>query len=188
MTTRYKFRHYGANPDGRDVLLWASNGLSSLLPRSGEVILKGGADDLAIRSDMLWTPNALTDEGEIDILDVYFDAQAVRAALYLRLYTDSGLAEADTLTTAVGEESAGGYGAITVTRGTDWSAPSAAGGTSTVTKTFNATATWSALNSMVLATVATGDAGLLIAWVDLSATRSLVSGDSLDVDMTVTLE
>ena len=189
MTTRYKFRHYGANPGGPgDILLWASDGRGSLFPRSGEAILKGGADDLAIRSDMLWTPNALTDEGEIDLLDVYYKAQAVRASLYFRLYTDSSLAEADTLATAVGEESAGGYGAITVTRGTDWSAPSAAGGTSTVTKTFNATATWSTLNSLILATVATGDAGLVIAWVDLSTPRSLVINDSLDVDMTVTLE
>ncbi len=189
--TQYKFRHYGQNPDtemGGEVLLWASNGRDSIFPRAGELILKGGEADLEIVKDALWTPNALADEGEVDILDVYFDAQAVRANLYFRLYTDSSLAETDTLATAVGEETAGGYGAITIARGTDWTVPTAGGGTNTPTKTFNATATWSGLNSMILATVATGTSGLLIAWVDLSTTRSLVNGDSLDTDLTVTLE
>jgi hypothetical protein len=92
------------------------------------------------------------------------------------------------MTDLVGEETAGGYARIQVDRGTDWSAPTAGGGTSTGTKTFNATATWSALNSMVVGTDVSGTAGLHIAWVDLSATRSLVNGDSLDVDLTVTLE
>ena len=186
--TKYKFRHYGKNPDGADTLLWASDGIGNIFPRVGEEILKGSLLDLEIRNDQLWTGNALVDEGEVDILDVYFDAQAVRASLFFRLYTDAGLAEADTLATAVGEESGSGYGAITITRGTDWSAPTAGGGTTTVTKTFNATGTWSALNSLILATVATGTAGLLIAFVNLSATRSLVNGDSLDTDLTVTME
>ena len=189
--TKYAFRHYGQNPDpdsDGEVLLWASNGRDSIFPRANELIVKGSELDLEVANSQLWTPNALADEGEVDILDVYFDAQAVRAALYFRLYTDATLAETDTLALAVGEESAGGYGAITVTRGTDWTVPTAGGGTSTGTKTFNATATWSALNSMILATVATGTAGLLVAWVNLSATRSLVNGDSMDVDMTVTME
>lgn len=189
--TSYKFRHYGKNPDPTadgDVLLWASNGRDSIFPRTDELIVKGGADDLAIRNDGLWTPNALANEGEEDILDVYFDTQAVRTSLYLRLYTDAALAETDTLATATGEESGSGYGAITCTRGTDWTAPDHSTGTVLSTKTFNATGTWSALNSMILATVGTGTSGLLIAWVDLSATRSLVNGDSLDVDLTVTLE
>jgi hypothetical protein len=189
--TQYKFRHYGKNPDPQgdgDVLLWASNGRDNIFPNAGELIVKGGATDLEVKHSQLWTPNALANEGEEDMLDVYFDAQAVRASLWFRLYTDSSLAETDTLATAVGEESAGGYAAEQVDRGTDWSAPDHSSGTSTGTKTFNATGTWSALNSMILATVATGTAGLLIAWVDLSTTRSLVNGDSLDTDLTVTLE
>jgi len=187
--TKYRFRHYGKNPQGDgDVLLWASDGRDSIFPRSDELIVKGGADDLAIANGSLWTPNALANEGEEDILDVYFDAQAVRTSLYFRLYGDSGIAEADTLATITGEESLGGYGPITVTRGTDWSAPDHSTGTSTGVKTFNATASWSAMNSLVLATVGTGTAGLHIAWVVLSTTRTLVDGDSLDVDITVTLE
>ena len=190
--TQYKFRHYGQNPDterGGKVLLWASDGADSIFPT--DPVMQGSPLDTEVMRSQLWTPNALADEGEIDMLDVYFEAQAVRANLYLRLYTDSGIAEADTLATITGEESAGGYGAITVARGTDWTTPTAAGGTTTPatgSHTFNATATWSALNSMVLATVATGPAGLHIAWVNLSATRSLVSGDSLDTDLTVSLE
>lgn len=191
--TKYKFRHYGKNPDlevGGDILLWASDERSNIFP--SEPIVKGSALELEVMRSQLWTPNALADEGEVDILDVYFDAQAVRALLYFRLYNGSSIGETDTLTTiqaiGSGEEAAGGYGAITVTRGTDWSAPDHSTGTTTVAKTFNATATWSALNALVLATVATGTSGLHIAWVNLSTTRSLVDGDSLDVDLTATLE
>ncbi len=193
--TSYKFRHYGKNPDlevGGDILLWASDGRDSIFPRAGELIIKGGAADLEVKHSQLWTPNALANAGEVDILSVYFKAQAVRASLYFRLYNGTGIAETDTLALieaiGSGEESAGGYGAITVTRGTDWSAPAHDTGTTTVTKTFNATATWSALNSLVLATVGTGTSGLHVAWVDLSTPRSLVDGDSLDQDITVTLE
>jgi len=189
--TKYKFRHYGKNPDPQgdgDVLLWASNGRDSIFPNAGELIVKGSEIDLEVKNSQLWTGNALANEGEEDILDVYFDVQAVRTSLYFRLYTDAAITETDTLATVTGEESGTGYGAITITRGTDWTAPTHGGGTSTGTKTFNATGTWAALNSMVLATVGTGTAGLLIAWVDLSATRSLVNGDSLDTDLTVTLE
>jgi hypothetical protein len=173
-------------------LLWASDGLNSIFPRAGELIIKGGAADLAIMHSQLWTSNDLANEGEVDILDVYFDAQAVRASLWFRLYNGTGIAEADTLTTiqaiGSGEESAGGYAAEEVIRGTDWSAPAHDTGTTSVTKTFNATATWAELNSLVLATVATGTAGLHIAWVVLSTPRSLVDGDSLDTDLTATLE
>jgi hypothetical protein len=196
--TSYKFRHYGKNPDPQgdgDVLLWASNGRDSIFPTAGELIIKGSETDLEVKHSQLWTPNALADEGEIDILDVYFEDQAVRATLYLRLYNSATTAEADTLTTieaiGSGEESAGGYGNIAVARGTDWTAPTAPGGTTTPatgSHTFNATATWAAVQSMVLATVATGAAGLHIAWVNLSASRSLVNGDSLDTDLTVSLE
>ena len=189
--TNYRFRHYGANPDperSEDVLLWASDGKSSILARTNELIERGSALEHEVMQSQLWTPNTVADEGEKDFLDVYFKATAVRTSLYFRLYADSGIVEADTLATITGEESGSGYGAITVTRGTDWGTASAATGITTVTKQFAATGSWSGLNSLVLATVGTGTSGLHIAWAPLSTTRTLVNLDTMDVDMNVTAE
>lgn len=188
-STKYKFRHYGKNPDhevGGDILLWASDGKADISP--SEPVVRGGAVDLEIMHSQLWTPNALADEGEIDIYDVYFYTQALRDPLYFSLHDDGAIADADTMATILAEVTEGGYARIAVARGTDWSAPSAADGTTSVTKTFNATATWTDAQAMVLGTALTGTAGLHVAWVNLSTTRSLVAGDALNVDITAELE
>ncbi len=184
-STQFRFRHYRPDEAGDDFLIWASE--FGEIPL-GEVPM-GGGDDLAIIRKQLWTANALADEGEGDILDVYFNNQAVRASLFLRLYDDTPV-ETDTLATLVNEVAEGGYGAITVTRDTDWTEPALDAGdmqTSMSQKTFNATATWDPAVSMVLATVATGTSGLHIAWVVLSTTRNLTNGDSMNVDLDVKL-
>lgn len=179
--TAYKFRQY--NKDGK--LLWVA-GL-------GEVdhhdIYKGSKTDVEILNDAQWQLNTLADEGEGDILSVYFDSGTVRTNLYGRLYNDTPL-ETDTLALLTGEVSGTGYGAVTFAAGTDWSAPSLDAGdmkTTSTTKTFTATGTWTAATYLVVATVSTGTAGLLIAYVALSATRTLVNGDTLDVDLAVKL-
>ena len=188
--TQYKFRHYRPDPEGRgQSLIWAQNadGISEEF-NLGEFI-KGSPAELDIRKSQLWTPNNLADEGEGDILDVYFNDQAVRASLFLRLYNDTPI-ETDTLATLVSETSGTGYGAITVTRDTDWTEPSLdTGDMQTVMsqKTFTATGTWTDATYMIVATVGTGTAGLLIAYVALSTTRQLENGDTLDVDLTVKL-
>jgi hypothetical protein len=131
----------------------------------------------------------LADEGEIDILDVYFDDVAVRSSLFGRLYNDTPV-ETDTLATLVNEVSGTGYGAVTFARGTDWSDPaldSGDGMTSSTVKTFSASGTWTAATVLVLATVASGTSGLHLAWVALSATRTLTNGDSLDTSLDVKL-
>ncbi len=182
--TRARFRHYR-----RGDLLWAS-GMGEPGGETFEPGLKrGGFADLALQRHQLFHSNALADEGEGDILDVYFNNQAVRASLFLRLYDDTGV-ETDTLATILNEVAESGYAAITVTRDTDWTEPALdAGDMQTVMtqKTFNATGTWDPAVSMIVATVGTGTSGLLIAFVALSATRNLVSGDSLDVDLTIKL-
>lgn len=189
--TKYKFRHYRPDPEGRgDSLIWASDG-----PRRSEEfavgeILKGSPRDLEIIRSQLWSPNALVDEGEGDMLDVYFGTQAVRATLYLRLYSDGGIVDTDTLATLTNEVTGTGYNGVAVTRGTDWSAPALDAGdmlTTTSTKTFSATGTWTAADELVLATVQSGTAGLFLAWVALSTTRTLTSGDSLDTTLGVKL-
>lgn len=183
--TAHKFRHYRPDEAGRSSLIWA--------PGYGEIpvgeILEGSPADLDVRRSQLWTPNTLADEGENDILDVYFNDQAVRASLFLRLYNDTPI-ETDTLATLVSETSGSGYGPITVTRDTDWTEPALDGGdgqTTMTQKTFTATGAWTDATYMILATVGTGTAGLHIAFVALSATRTLQNGDTLNVDLDVKL-
>lgn len=186
--TKEKFRHYRPTEDGRELLLWASNGKGSIVPRAGEEIFKGTRQELELIRDQRWTPNDLADEGEKDILDVYFDVQAVRATLYGRLYNDTP-SETDTLASLLNEQAGSGYAAIAITRGTDWTAPALDAGdmqTDMTTKTFTATGAWTAVTYFVLATTS-GAGGLLIAYSALSATRTLASGESLNVDLSVKL-
>jgi hypothetical protein len=186
--TKYKFRHYRLGEDGERYLAWASDDKNFEEFKLGE-ILKGSRQDLEIQRSQLWTPNALADEGEIDFLDVYVEDQAVRASTFFRLYNDTP-AETDTLTTLVNEVSGTGYAGITVTRGTDWSAPaldSGDGMSTSVVKTYTAGGTWTAATQLVWATVASGTSGLFLAWAALSATRTLVNTDTLDVTLGVKL-
>lgn len=181
--TAYKYRHWTVDPEtGLRVLDWASG-----LDLNGAEVVKGSKLELEVIEAQDFILNALANEGEEDILDVYFDAQAVRTSLYFRLYNDTP-AETDTLATLVSETSGTGYGAQTVTRGTDWSAPDHSTGTVTGTKTFTATGTWTDATQLILATVASGTSGLLISYAALSQTRTLGNGDTLDVTQTVTLE
>lgn len=184
--TAYKFRHWKIDPEtGLQTLDWAS-GLDESVQGLG--IVKGSDDELAVVDAQEFTLNALANEGEEDMLDVYFDAQAVRTTLYFRLYNDTP-AETDTLATLTGEVTGTGYTGVAVTRGTDWSAPDHSTGTATGTKTFTGgSGGWSAATQLVLATVQTGTAGLHIAWAALSQSRTLAENDTLDVTMTVTLE
>lgn len=189
--TQLKIRHYRPDPEtGVPMLLWAQDGEYGSVDFEGDGIYQGSAEDLAVIRNQLWTPNALVDEGEIDILDVYFEDQAVRTSLFFRLYADGAIADTDTLATLTNETSGSGYAGITVTRGTDWSAPALDAGdgqTTSVTKTFTATGTWTNAAELVLATVASGTAGLFIGFAALSTTRQLENLDTLDVTLAVKL-
>ena len=189
--TKYKFRHYRPGEDGISRLLWASDGPEgSIYARKGEEIVKGSRMDLEVTQDQLWSPNALMDEGEDDMLDVYFGAQAVRANTYFRLFADGAIAETDTLALLTNEVTGTGYAGIAVARGTDWTGPTLDTGdmqVDSVTKSFTAGGAWTAADELVLATVVSGTAGLALAWVALSATRTLTNGDQLDVSLNVKL-
>lgn len=187
--THWKFRHYGS--DGN--LLWAS-GLDDMEGNEGnplakQRIHKGSLADLDVINDQGWNENTLADEGEGDILDVYFDAQAVRTNLYGRLWNDTPV-ETDTMALLTGEVSGTGYGSVTFARGTDWGAPALDSGdmmTTSTTKTFTAGGAWSAATYITLDTVGSGTTGLLILYVALSATRTLANTETLDVSFTVKL-
>lgn len=184
--TQYRFRHYRAGH-----LLWASDGPDNAGQEfAPDLFHKNGEGDLWVRDNQLWTPNTLADEGEKDILDVYFDDVAVRTSLFLRLYNDTPV-ETDTLATLVNEVSGTGYTGITVTRGTDWTDPALDSGdmrTVMSTKTFTAGGAWTAATYCILATVQTGTAGLLIAYMALSTTRTLANTDTLDIDLAIKLQ
>jgi len=188
--TQYKFRHYRPDPDGQgDVLVWASNGIDDLYNSDGEhgQIFRGSKQENEVINDALWTPNALADEGEVDILNVYFDVQAVRTNFYLGL-TTAAPGEASTLATISEHAASNGYARKVVARGSAWTAPTAGAGTTSSTVTWTATGTWTTVTDLFLTTVITGTAEEFIAWAALSASRSLLNLDTLDADMTVSLE
>jgi hypothetical protein len=180
--TLWRFAHH-RTVDGERCLIWG-NGI-------GEVLIPVASPGYAVAlADRNWQPNALADEGEDDILQVYFRARSKRTTLYGRLYNDTP-AETDTLTTLTGEVTGTGYAAVSWTVGdTDFGAPSLDGGdfkTTSTTETFTAGGAWSAATQLVLATVASGTSGLFIAWSALSATRTLALNDTLDVSVAIKL-
>lgn len=185
--TVYQFAHH-RTVDGERCLVWG-NGI-------GEVLIPVDSPEyVEALMDRAWQHNALADEGESDILDTYFRALAKKTNLYGRLYNGSPT-ETSTLASGVGTEVTGtGYAAVTWAIGnTDFPtfAKTGGGGTdwkvTTTTKTFTAGAGgWTAANNLILASVASGTAGLHIAWSALSATRTLAASDTLDVSMAIEL-
>jgi len=184
--TRYKFRHYRNDEDGLRKLIWASDGPG----RSEELdVLRGSEFELEVVNSQLWTPNALADEGEVAMLEAYFGTGNGPASLFFRLWTAT-LDDTSTEATA-GENTGTGYpgAAVEMTKDTSWTAPAHAAGTTSDTGTFTAGASdWDACTDLMLATTGTGTGGLHIAYAALSATRTLLDTDTLDVDMTVSLE
>jgi hypothetical protein len=180
MGTAYRFAHYHTI-DGVRCLVWG-NGI-------GDVELEAGSP-LAVEAlaDRPWQSNALADEGEQDMLDVYFRTQAKRTNLYGRLYNDTPV-ETDTLATLTGEVIGTGYAALTwPVSNTGFPTLALDAGDFKVTsstQTFTAGGAWSAASTLVLATVATGTAGLHVAWSALSSTRTLAISDTLDVSVSV---
>ena len=61
------------------------------------------------------TRNALADEGEEDMLDVYFRAATAPTTFYVRLYNDTP-AETDALSNLLNEASGNGYSAQEIER------------------------------------------------------------------------
>jgi hypothetical protein len=187
--TVYQFAHH-RTVDGERCLIWG-NGI-------GEVLVPIASPEyIEALNDRSWQHNALADEGENDILDTYFRALAKKTTLYGRLYNDTPV-ETDTLATLTGEVTGTGYApntqcawtigntdfptfAKTGGGGTDWKVTSSV-------KTFTAGAGgWTVATNLVLASVATGTAGLHIAWSALSASRTLAASDTLDVSIAVEL-
>lgn len=175
--TEWKFRHERAGQ-----LIWASS--------IGEVDLEvGSVEYLEALGDQLWTPNALADEGEEIILDVFFRGASAPASLYIGLVAGSP-AETTTLATMT-EVTGTGYARGALARNTtDWPTLALDSGDFQVVSTgevFTAGGTWTGATNSFLTGAASGTSGDFIAYAPLGATRTLINGDTLTVTTRVKL-
>lgn len=178
--TQWQFQHRTA--DGR--VLWMS-GL-------GELDLEvGSVEHLEALGDQAWIDNALADEGEQQMLDVYLRAGTAPTNFYIALYNDTPV-DTDTMATITGEPSGNGYARQLVERSsTGW--PTLAldsGDYRAVSSTETFTASGGSIGPVTyaaLVTVSSGTAGLHIAYAALSTSRTLANGESLDVTKRIKL-
>lgn len=127
--------------------------------------------------------NLVTTPGKTDIIDKYLKGSGYTAAWYLILKGAGSIAAADTLASHAGwTEStpyAGNRPAIT------WGTTSAGSNTATaVAISINATATVAGAGCC---TVNTGTSGVLYNMSDFAASRSVASGDTLNVTPTLSV-
>lgn len=176
--TRWKVRHERAGE-----LIWAS-GLGEL-----DGLEVGSPTWLEALADQPWTDNALADEGEQQILDVYLRGASPPASLYVGLVAGS---PTDTTTLATMTEVTGtGYARIAIARNTtDWPTLALNSGdfmATSLAKVFTAGGTWTGATNAILTDASSGTAGKFISYAPLAATRTLVNGDTLTVTHTVKL-
>jgi hypothetical protein len=125
--------------------------------------------------------NLVTTAGKNDIIDKYFKGSAYTAAWYLGLKGTGSAAVGDTLASHAGWSEVTPYSGNrpAITFGTT------SGGSNTATSvsyTINATAT---VAGAFVSSVNTGTAGTLYSAGDFAASRSVASGDTLNVTLTV---
>jgi len=143
-----------------------------------------------------WTPNALTDEGEIQMLNVYFtNSNAPAGDFYMGLGTNGQtgttfpptLADTNTLAN-ITELTGTSYARIQTARAITTGFTLAGSTMTSVTKTFTAGGTWAAARFVFLCDVASGTAGKLICHAALSVERLLVINDQLNVSVAISLD
>jgi hypothetical protein len=125
--------------------------------------------------------NLVTTEGKNDLIDKYFKGSAYTAGWYLGLKGTGSPVVGDTLA------SHGGWSEITPYSGNrpaiTFGTTSAGSNTATqVSITINATAT---VYGAIITSVNSGTSGKLYSATDFSASRSVVSGDTINVIVTV---
>lgn len=126
--------------------------------------------------------NALADEGERLFLDVTLRGAAKPTGYELRLWNDTPT-ETDTIATLTGEPTTGGYSPRAVEASTvGW--PTLAiddGDFQALSKAVVWTATGGTIGPVTCITLSTAETGNLVSYAPLSATRTLLDGDSLTV-------
>lgn len=133
-------------------------------------------------------PNDLADEGESQMLDVYYRGAAGPTQFYVGLFDDTPL-ETDGLLNLIGEPSGGGYARQLIER-SNVGFPTLelnAGDFQVVSKTVTFTASGGSIGPVTYAVLATtiDNTGLFVAFKVLSQSRTLADGESLDVQLTI---
>lgn len=141
-----------------------------------------------------WVPNALLDEGEQDVLNVWL-LQTSDLSKYLALMISTAPAETDTMavlsTKEVFTPPLNGYARIQIAN-TDWGTPGLNSGdyqTTAAQKTFGPASSnaWSSLTGVTLVTASTGQiagSGKLLLYVALSGTTTVNIGQSFLYQLT----
>lgn len=145
--------------------------------------------------NLIWSceaPNSLADQGEQDVLDVYFRGATAPTIFYLRL-TNTTPSDTSTLTAlSAGEPSGNGYAPQEVER-SSVGFPTLAldnGDYQLTSKevTFSASGgSWGPVAHAFLATTS-NNTGKLISYVALSQSRTLQAGESLKVTYKIKLQ
>jgi hypothetical protein len=175
---RYIHRH-------GDKIIWASD--------IGDLdIVQFSPEYFDLLHEQPWRPNTLVDTGEQDILAVYFRAGTAPTTFYIGLCNSTPI-ETTTLATLTAEAAGSGYARQQITRdATGWPTLALQGGdyrADAATKTFTAAGgTIGPVTTSFLCTnAASGTTGTLVSFDALSASRTLNSGDSLDVSQRISL-
>ena len=125
--------------------------------------------------------NLVTTAGKTDLIDKYFKGSAYTAAWFLGLKGTGTAAVGDTLASHAGWAEANPYtgNRPTITFGTT------SGGSNTATAVSYAINATTTVAGAFVASANTGTAGTLYSAGDFAAPRSVVSGDTLNVTLTV---
>ncbi len=142
-----------------------------------------------------WTETAknnLADGGEQMFLDVTLRAGTAPTNYYIALYNDT-IVDTDTLSTVTGEPSTNGYARQLVERSaTGWPTLALDSGdyqATSSTETFTASGgSWGPVTYAALVTASSGTTGTLVSYAALSQSRTLASGESLQVTYRVKLQ
>ena len=134
--------------------------------------------------------NALADEGERDILGVYYRAETAPTEFYIGL-VNGAPSESTTLSTLSGEPSGNGYSRQLVERssvGFPTVQQDVNGDWQVVSKTVTFAASGGSIGPVDHAFLATtsDNTGKFVAYVALSQSRTLADGETLDVTLTIT--
>lgn len=126
--------------------------------------------------------NTVVTAGKNDVLDKYFKGSAYTAGWYLMLKGAGSIAAGDTLASHAGWTESTPYSGNRP--GITFGTTSAGSNTATqISISINATAT---VAGACIASVNTGTSGILYSCSDFASSRSVVSGDTLQITPTVT--
>lgn len=137
--------------------------------------------DGTVDRELDWVRNAVADEGEQSVLNVWLRAQS-NPSKYLGLLNQASPGETTTLATMTETQTAGsnGYSRQVIASG-DWAVPVLTSGdykSTAAEVTFGAaTAAWTLTHSF-LGTASTGTSGLFLLFLALSATTTIAIGQS----------